>query len=176
MTDRPVVVVDDRSAATVSLGVSQDALAVLMADVLLAEGVGSNAEAGLHLVDAPEMAELNARHMGSEGATDVLSFPVDGAGASAGAAPAEVGTGADRVASTGLVGDVVLCPQVAAAQAGEHAGSVADECRLLVVHGTLHLCGWDHGDEAGRKAMWERERRLLEDLGTAPALDPWSMT
>ncbi|HNG25442.1 MAG TPA: rRNA maturation RNase YbeY, partial [Microthrixaceae bacterium] len=55
----------------------------------------------------------------------------------------------------------------------DHAGSVADELALLVTHGGLHLCGWDHAEPAERDRMWARERELLTALGRTPARDPW---
>jgi probable rRNA maturation factor len=134
-----------------------DALVELLEAVLAEEGVGADAEAGLLLVGVEEMAALNAEHLGGEGATDVLSFPLDGVGAGAG----------------WMVGDVVVCPEVAARQAPDHAGGVEDELRLLVVHGGLHLCGWDHAEPSERRAMWAREQELMEHLGCSPAGDPW---
>jgi probable rRNA maturation factor len=72
-----------------------------------------------------------------------------------------------------MVGDVVVCAEVAAAQAPDHAGTVQDELALLVVHGGLHLCGWDHADPAERAGMWARERALMSELARPPARDPW---
>lgn len=136
-------------------------LCALLGAVLAAEGVPSRAEAGLTLVEPTRIAELKAQHLGGDGPTDVLSFPLDGAGPVADDQP-------------WLVGDVVVCPQVAAAQADGHAGTVADELALLVVHGGLHLCGWDHATDDERRAMWDRERELLTGLDRSPAADPWS--
>lgn len=162
---RPTVVVDDRrthpptgvAADLATDDVLVDELAGLLAAVLAAEDAPGEAEAGLHLVDRDEIHDLNLRHMGVDGPTDVLSFPLDG-------------TEADAA----IVGDVVLCSEVAAEQAEGHAGEYADECRLLVVHGALHLAGWDHADAADRDAMWARERELMEDLGVPPIGEPWS--
>ncbi|MGI9577382.1 MAG: rRNA maturation RNase YbeY [Microthrixaceae bacterium] len=154
--------IDDRSGFELPEGGFAESLAELMSEVLAAEGVGDEASAGLHLVSADEITGLNESHMDANGATDVLSFAVDGADDSA---PDGQPT---------LVGDVVLSPQVAAEQAYAHAGTLADECRLLVVHGSLHLVGWDHADEESRLAMWNRERQLLDDLDMSPPLDPWT--
>jgi probable rRNA maturation factor len=158
----PAVEVDDRRNGRSAPSDAEpagmiDDLARLLADVLAAEGAPSQAEAGLHLVGRAEIGDLNARHMGVEGPTDVLSFPIDGV--------------ADDAA---IVGDVVLCCEVAADQADGHAGSFVDECRLLVVHGALHLAGWDHADDAQRDAMWARERALMAELGASPPKDPWT--
>ena len=94
-----------------------------------------SAELSLSFVDAPEIEELHARFMGESGPTDVLSFPL----------------GED-----GLLGDVVVCPQVAAANNPSNPGA---EVRLLVVHGVLHLLGYDHEQHEERARMWERQQR-----------------
>jgi len=172
----PIVEVDDRRSGVggsgepaAELGAELAAeLAALLSAVLLAEGAPAHATAGLHLVDVAEISELNDEHMGVSGPTDVLSFPLDGPGD-------HDGPGPDQDVQQ-IVGDVVLCPDVAVAQASEHAGSKADECRLLVVHGGLHLCGWDHAEPDDRDAMWARERALMAQLGVSPSGDPWVET
>ena len=140
---------------------------------------------GLRFVGPDEMAELNALHLGRDGPTDVLSFPIDGD-------PAEVASGDDRwearagrigVERTAggsevdqppwLLGDIVICPAVAAANAPTHAGSTRDELALLVVHGLLHLLGMDHADAGKRAAMQARERELLTAHHGPMARDPW---
>jgi probable rRNA maturation factor len=137
--------------------VDLDHLGALLASVLAAEGAPGCAEASLTLVDPERIAVLKSEHLGGDGSpTDVLSFPLDGAAPDA-----------------QLVGDVVVCPAVAAVQAPAHAGTLVDELRLLVVHGALHLAGWDHADPDGERAMWARERALMERLGVAPMRDPW---
>jgi rRNA maturation RNase YbeY len=103
------------------------------------EGVG-RAELSISLVEPDEMADLHVRFMGEEGPTDVLSFPQD----------EEVGDGPDR---RRLLGDVVICPAVAQANNPD----VASELRLLLVHGILHLLGYDHEEEAERAEMWTRQ-------------------
>ena len=90
--------------------------------VLAAEGV-DDGELGITFVDADEMRALKSEHLGIDEATDVLSFPLDGRD--------EVPEGVPRA-----LGDVVLCPQV-----------VGEEWRAPLVHGLLHLLGYDHGDE-----------------------------
>jgi probable rRNA maturation factor len=133
--------------------------------VLEAEGVVGEAELSLHFVDRAAMAELNREHLGGEGPTDVLSFPIDGERAS------------DALGRTGgpplLLGDVVICPDVASANAPEHAGTDEDELALLVVHGILHLLGHDHAADDERAAMQALERDLLGRLHGVPARDPW---
>lgn len=125
--------------------------------VLRDEGVGSG-ELGLRFVDAGAMAELNLAHMGAAGPTDVLAFPIDGGH---GGAPAS--------GPTVLLGDVVVCPEYAARANGGPAasgdprptGDPADELALLVVHGVLHVLGYDHAHEAEAAAMQTREQQLL---------------
>lgn len=134
--------------------------AALMAAVLLAEGVAGPGEANLIFVDRAAIAQLNSLHLGGGGPTDVLSFPID-------AGEPMVGV------EERMVGDVVICPSVAAEGAAEHAGNVADELALLVVHGTLHLIGHDHDVQERRDAMWARERELLAEHWGAFERDPW---
>ena len=153
---------DDRDRA--EHPVDLDALAAVLSGVLAAEGVPARAEASLQLVSAEDIAALNAEHLGVDGPTDVLSFPIDGAAHDDVPQPDE----------PWLVGDVVVCVRVAAEQAPAHAGTLDDELALLVVHGGLHLCGWDHATDDERTAMWARERELLAAAGRTPSRDPWS--
>ena len=151
--------------------VDLDQLADLLASVLQREGIPAHAEASLILVDPDAIATLKVEYLDGDGAaTDVLSFPIDGADGG----PVGRSDG-DPVGSAGswMVGDVVLCPVVAATQAASHAGSIEDELALLVVHGGLHLVGWDHEEDVDRHAMWARERELMTELHRAPARDPW---
>ena len=140
-----------------STPVPLDELASLLSRVLASEGAPAGAEASLTLVDPAFIAELKVEHLDGDGApTDVLSFPVDGVDPSA-----------------ELIGDVVLCPSVAAEQAADHAGTIEDELALLVVHGGLHLAGWDHASDPEQVAMWDRERILMATLHRLPTRDPW---
>lgn len=134
--------------------------------VLAAEGVRGEAELSLLFVDEPTIAGLNQRFMDAEGPTDVLAFPIDDPG-TPGRWPDAGTTGPDREdVDPGdlplLLGDVVVCPAVAARQAPEHAGSYDDELALLVVHGVLHVLGHDHADPEEAAHMQERERELLD--------------
>lgn len=153
---------DDRDAsAAADLPIDLDRLAGLLAAALAHEGVPAVAEVSLQLVSETTIGELNEAHLGSTGPTDVLSFPLDGV------------DGPSTDDEAWMVGDVVVCPAVAALQAPTHAGDLDAELALLVVHAALHLCGWDHGDSESRDAMWARERELMEALGCMPARDPW---
>ena len=109
-------------------------LAVAVAAALEAAGV-ADGHLSLELVDAERIRELNREHRGRDEPTDVLSFPIDGAGPSAG--PRELG-------------DVVICP--------EHTADLAE----AAVHGVLHLCGFDHETDDGE--MLALQRRVLGSL------------
>lgn len=153
-----VLTSDDRS--TSAQVVDLDALGALLGRVLAAEGIPAHAEASLTLVDPEVIAQLKVEHLDGTGApTDVLSFPIDGAEGDDG---------------SWMVGDIVLCAEVAFDQAPGHAGTFADELALLVVHGALHLVGWDHAEDEERRAMWSRERELLAELHGVPSRDPWT--
>jgi probable rRNA maturation factor len=135
-------------------------------DVLLAEGVEGESELSLLFVDEAAMAELNQQFMEKSGPTDVLAFPIDDSGP-IGRWPDAGTTGPDRAEPEGedlplLLGDVVVCPSVAARQAPEHAGTFEDEVALLVVHGVLHVLGHDHAGDEEAERMQARERELLD--------------
>ena len=119
--------------------------------VLDALHVHPQAELSILLVAADVMTELNGRWMDETGPTDVLSFPMD-----------ELRPGApDEPTPAGLIGDVVLCPEVAAAQAAVAGHSPAEELLLLTTHGILHLLGFDHAEPEQEKEMFALQRRLL---------------
>jgi len=110
-----------------------------------------DAELALVLVDEAAMEQLHVQWMGEPGPTDVLSFPMD-----------ELRPGTDdSVTPAGLLGDVVLCPQVAEVQAESAGHSTMDELQLLTTHGILHLLGFDHADAEEEKEMFALQRDLL---------------
>jgi probable rRNA maturation factor len=125
--------------------------ATLAEAVLRAEG--ASGELTLTFVDPAEIAALNAEHMGVEGPTDVLSFPLD-----------ESDGEPSDTSPPVLLGDVVVCPAVAARAAPDHGGNLDDELALLVVHGVLHVLGHDHAEPVDATVMRERERSLLSEL------------
>jgi probable rRNA maturation factor len=113
--------------------------------------VHPQAELSVVLVDEKTMAEHHLRWMDEPGPTDVLAFPMD-----------ELRPGRDgEDAPVGLLGDVVLCPQVADRQAKEAGHSREDELQLLAVHGILHLLGYDHADPEEHREMFALQARLL---------------
>jgi probable rRNA maturation factor len=140
-----VVVSDEQT----EVEVDSDRWAELASAVLRSEGMAG--ELTLTFVDRAEIAALNAEHMGKDGPTDVLSFPLDSFDATAGELPGPV-----------LLGDVVVCPAVAREAAPTHAGTLDDELALLVVHGILHVLGHDHFEPEETRVMRDRERVLLE--------------
>ena len=137
---------------------------LLARGVLTDEGVRALAEVSLIFVDEPTIADLNQQFMGVEGPTDVLSFPIDSEPEPSGRVPDAGGSGpgeAPLPEIPQLIGDVVICPALAARNALEHEVSFDDEVALLVVHGVLHLLGWDHVVDEEAERMEARERELL---------------
>jgi rRNA maturation RNase YbeY len=128
-----------------SAAVDEARLRRVLAAALAAEGV-DDGDVGVAVVDEPEMAELNAAHRGKAGPTDVLSFPLDGRDP----LPADVPR---------QLGDLVICPARAEAD-----GTALD---VLMVHGALHLLGWDHETDAGE--MLDRQAAVLEEVGARAA-------
>jgi probable rRNA maturation factor len=138
----------------------------LAENVLKAEGVRGDAELSLLFVDSEVITDLNRRFLGKEEPTDVLAFPIDEEGPESGRHPDSGGSGPGVTMNEPsdlpvLLGDVVICPEVAKRNAPEHAGTYDDEMALLVVHGILHLLGMDHADDDEAEAMERRERELL---------------
>lgn len=136
------------------------ALRLLAGRVLADEGVRGPAELGLGFVSEAEMAELNREWMGHDGPTDVLAWPLDAGADPLGDSVAGEGSGASEGMPT-LLGDVVVCPAVAARQAATAGCDLADELALLVVHGVLHVLGHDHDGPEEEAAMQAREAAHL---------------
>ncbi len=137
-----------------------DRLAEVARTTLVGEGL-TVGRLDLVAVDTDEMAELNADHLGHEGPTDVLSFPLDADTALAQATTADPGAAGPPL----HLGDVVICPEVARRQAPDHTGSEEAELCLLVIHGVLHVLGHDHAEPEEAAAMEARERHHLAALG-----------
>jgi probable rRNA maturation factor len=141
---------------------------LLAEQVLRHEGLRGEAELSILFVDEKTIAELNQRFMGQDGPTDVLSFPLEDELVEPGRFPDSGTTGPvdPRVRGEApepplLLGDVVICPAVAARNAPTHAGTYDDEIALLLVHGILHILGDDHADPDEEAAMQAKERALL---------------
>ena len=140
MTDddgHPAILVSDRQ----SMPVDVDVLIELARATLRGEGL-DRVELSVSFVEPGEIEELHVRFMGEPGPTDVLSFPLD----------------LDDVDEEGMrmLGDVVIAPSVAAAN---NPGEPEAELRLLLVHGILHLLGYDHEEDAEKAQMWARQER-----------------
>ena len=133
----PSILVSNRQ----DLPIDEASLISLARDTLLAEG-HRQVELSLSFVVEDEIAGLHERYMGEPGPTDVLTFPLD-----------EDDRTEDGVR---VLGDVVIAPSVAAAN---NSDDPAAELRLLVVHGILHILGYDHERETERTEMWARQER-----------------
>ncbi len=117
------------------------------------------AELSVLLVDEQTMAKLHEDWMGEDGPTDVLAFPMDEL-----RPPHMLGNRAGEPepgADPKLLGDVVLCPRVAAEQAEKAGHSTQDELELLCVHGILHLLGYDHAEPEEHAEMFGTQDQLL---------------
>ena len=133
---------DVRVAALVKTPLTPAGVRRLARAVLTAERADLVA-LSITFVGPKQMRALNRAHLGHDTTTDVISFGMLGAG------------------------DVYVCPAVAAANAKTHGVTPRDELRRLVVHGTLHVLGYDHEDGEGRTggAMWRRQERYLKKFG-----------
>lgn len=119
--------------------------------VLSAMHVSPEAEMSLIFVEPDVIAALHERWLDLEGPTDVMSFPLD-----------ELRPGSvDSPTEAGILGDIVICPEVAQAQAANAGHSSTEEMLLLTVHGMLHLLGYDHAEKEEEKEMFALQRKLL---------------
>jgi probable rRNA maturation factor len=125
-------------------------LSELAIHVLSAEKVDTDAELSILLISAAHIRKLNARFAGDDYATDVLSFPM-----------------LEDDDTSLLLGDVVICPEIARANAAKVGQELGAEIDTLLVHGTLHLLGYDHDEEEGKARMERRQRELLETFAAA---------
>ena len=131
--------------------VDEAEFAALGRHVLDAMRVHPQTDLSILLVDSEVMTELHVRWMDEPGPTDVLSFPMD-----------ELRPGAEgEPTAPGLLGDVGLCPEVAARQAVQAGHSTTEELLLLTTHGILHLLGFDHAEPDEEKEMFALQRSLL---------------
>ena len=137
-------------------GVEADEAAIVaLARFVLAEmGIHSLAELSILLVDAGAMEQLHIQWMDEPGPTDVLSFPMDEL------RPARAED--DNEPTPGLLGDIVLCPEVAEKQAVAAGHSTAHELDVLTTHGILHLLGYDHAEPEEHEEMFGLQNELLE--------------
>jgi len=129
----------------------ETALVALAGFVLDQLRIHPQAELSIVLVDEPTMSEYHEKWMGEPGPTDVLSFPMDEL------RPPDD----DEDPPEGLLGDVVLCPQVTARQAADNGRTEPQEMEYLLVHGMLHLLGFDHATDQEKAEMFGLKDRLL---------------
>lgn len=113
--------------------------------------IGSAVEMAILFVDEEEMERLHVRWLDLPGPTDVMSFPMDEL------QPGRPG----RPVLVGNLGDIVICPSVAAAQAAHAGHSDIEEMLLLATHGMLHLLGYDHVSDEEERVMFDLQRKLL---------------
>jgi probable rRNA maturation factor len=130
------------------------------------------ADLSMLLVDEAHMTNLHEKWMEEPGPTDVLSFPMDELRPHSIAGPHRTRGRDEDDSEPVLLGDVVLCPQVAAAQAGQHGHSTQAELELLTVHGVLHLLGYDHADPDEEAEMFGLQGELLRDWRDQSASGP----
>ncbi len=131
--------------------VDEEALVDLSRHVLDSMRIHPLADLSIQLVDTETMEQLHIKWMDEPGPTDVMSFEMD-----------QLRPGsADKPSEPGLLGDVVLCPEVAQRQAREAGHSFEDELHLLCTHGILHLLGYDHAEPAQEREMFALQRDLL---------------
>ncbi len=135
----------DVTARDVRVGLSPSRIAAIARTTLTAERV-RDAMLSFTFLSNAAIARMNARHLGHRGATDVISFGFAGPD---GRAP--------------VIGDIYIAPAVARANAIEHGVPIREELARLVVHGTLHVLGYEHPecDARTRSPMWKRQERLL---------------
>jgi probable rRNA maturation factor len=129
--------------------VDEHRLVSLVRVAALEEGVDPRAEVTVLLVERAAMASLKEKWLGESGPTDVLAFPMD-----------------DQVPDDEpyILGDIVICPDVAREQALEAGDKVVEEVDLLLVHGFLHLMGYDHVKPQDARSMRHRERKILAEF------------
>lgn len=151
-------------------GTEVDELGLLqLAEFALAQlRIHPQAELSILLVDEAAMAELHQRFMDQPGPTDVMSFPMD-----------ELRPGDGRTVMEGVLGDIVICPWVAAQQALAAGHNTMEEMMLLTIHGILHLLGYDHATPEQERQMFGLQRQLLltffalrQGAGTQAILPP----
>lgn len=123
-----------------------------LADFIMAKlHVSTSAEVNVVFIDPDAMEQLHVKWLDLPGPTDVMSFPMD-----------ELHPGTEEQPTPeGMLGDICICPEVAAKQAVDAGHSLAEEMLMLCTHGMLHLLGYDHAEEAERNEMFDLQRKLL---------------
>ncbi len=148
-----VDIVDDSLVPLHDLGVTESRLRGLVGYLIEALFLDPECELSLAFVSEDVMTQLHVQWMDEPGSTDVLSFPMDNL---------RTGT-AEQLSGPGLLGDIVVCPQVAQRQAEMAGHTFAAECELLITHGMLHLLGHDHYEPDEHAVMFGLQDRLLAE-------------
>ena len=143
--------------------VDEKALADLGRFVLDALRIDPLAEVSVLLVDAETMAGLHQQWMDLPGPTDVMAFPMDAAEGPTDRQDPSAHPGTEENPGEAMLGDVVLCPAVAADQAASAGHSTEAELHLLCTHGILHLLGYDHGEPDEEREMFELQAELVHE-------------
>jgi len=155
------------------VSVDEPALAALARHVLTEMRMHPLAELSVLLVDTDTMADLHQRWLGEPGPTDVLAFPMDELRPPPpGSDRSDRSAGADSGPGPGLLGDVVLCPEVAEKQASAAQHPVGDELDMLCAHGILHLLGFDHAEPDEKATMFGIQDRLLSSWRATRGSEP----
>jgi probable rRNA maturation factor len=152
--------------------VDERALAELGRFVLDRLHIDPLAEVSVLLVDSDTMAALHQQWMDLPGPTDVMAFPMDASDGPAERHDPSAPPATDEGLAEAMLGDVVLCPAVAADQAASAGHSTESELHLLCTHGILHLLGYDHGEPDEEREMFELQARLLEQWTRATKRSP----
>lgn len=145
-------------AGTSRTDVDEAALGGFVAAILRQESVDDESILSVQFIDTEAIAELNSRHLLKVGPTDVLSFPIEDA------APGEPPL-RDLDGPPLELGDIFICEEIVASHAEEYGVSFDAELHLMVVHGVLHILGWDHQTDAEAGAMERREAEHLATIG-----------
>jgi probable rRNA maturation factor len=130
--------------------ISEQVLCIAAEAALQISGVNDSPSLSIKITDDAEMQDLNFRFRGMDKTTDVLSFGEDFI---------------DPDLESRYLGDVVISYPQAEDQANNRGHTAAEELQLLVIHGVLHLLGFDHGTETEKKKMWLLQGRVLEKIG-----------
>jgi len=138
------VIISNNSGIALDVGFFQE----LAENILSFEKIGTDAELSIVLVDKDEIQNLNAKYRGINTPTDVLSFPQP----------------QDDFEGPCLLGDVVISPQVAESQAVKYQHSFEKEMAILLIHGILHLIGFDHEESEEKEEMQKREEEIFNRL------------
>src|SRR3954454_581436 len=164
-TDHPTLHATDEQHA---VAVDMDRYVRLARLVLARERVPNDVELSLLFVDEDTIARYNEQFLEHVGPTDVLAFPIDDDFGPGGRQPDTGGHGPGSVDATDdiptLLGDVMICPSYAAREAATRGVSIESELSLLVVHGILHLLGYDHAEPDETARMQTQERALLTEF------------